>query len=126
MAQFYQFFWTKGNNTTAIEQEVGAMGENTLAKMHVSLAHVNPGNWSYSDGWEQLNASYSKIMQWDTEIRDRVALQERVAKLEAGSPTAMLGLDSTEKMVSLGGLGGGMLLAGSMMFWRGRRREDQE
>lgn len=126
MAQFYQYFWTKGNSTTAIEQEVGAMGEDQLAKMHVSLAHVNPGNWTYSDGWQQLNATYSKVMQWDTEIRDRVALQERVAKLEGGSPTAMLKLDSTGKMVSLGGLGGGMLLAGSMMFWRGRRRDDEE
>ncbi|MCG3201487.1 MAG: Hydroxylamine oxidoreductase [Gammaproteobacteria bacterium] len=126
MAQFYQYFWTKGNNTTAVEFEVGSMGENQLAKMHVSLAHVNPGNWSYSDGWEQLNASYAKVMQYDTEIRERVALQERVAKLEGGSPTAMLKLDSAGKMVSLGSLGGGMLLAGSVMFWRGRRRDGEE
>lgn len=124
--QFFQLFWTKGNNPTSVEFEAMEMGENDLVKLHVGAAHVNPGGFTYTEGWEPLNRAYAKIMQHDTQIRDAAALQERVAKLEAGSPTAMLKLDSTEKMVSLGGLGGGMLLAGSMMFWRGRRREDEE
>lgn len=124
--QFFQLFWTKGNNPTSVEFEAMEMGENDLVKLHVGAAHANPGGFTYTEGWEPLNRAYAKIMQHDTQIRDAAALQERVAKLEAGTPTAMLKLDSTEKMVSLGGLGGGMLLAGSMMFWRGRRRDDEE
>jgi hypothetical protein len=35
------------------------MGENDLVKLHVAAAHVNPGNWTYTEGWEPMLRAYS-------------------------------------------------------------------
>lgn len=125
VAEFFQLFWTKGNNPSSLEFEVLEMGENDVTKLHVGLAHVNPGGWTYTEGWEPLNRAYSKIMSEDTKLREMAALQERVVKLEARR-TGLLDLDGTGSRVSLGGLGGGMLLAGIVALAGWRRREAGE
>lgn len=126
VAQFFQLFWTKGNNPSSIEFEAMEMGENDLAKLHVGLAHVNPGGWTYTEGWEPLNRAYSKIMSEDTKIREMAALKDRVAKLET-KRTSLLDLDDSSNRASLGGLGGALLLAGSMSLvgWRRREKSDR-
>jgi hydroxylamine dehydrogenase len=59
-------------------------------------------------------------------------LQERIAKLEKRKPrsggwfSSLLDADSTEDKISLGGLGGGMLLAGTIALAGWRRREKRE
>ncbi len=58
-------------------------------------------------------------------IREMVALKERVAKLE-GRRTSLLDLDSTADKISLGGLGGGMLLAGTLALAGWRKRKQNE
>jgi hydroxylamine dehydrogenase len=125
-AQFFQLFWTKGNNPSSIEFEDIAASENDLAKLHVSLAHVNPGGWTYTEGWEPLNRVYSKIMTEDTKIREMVALKDRLTRLES-KRTSLLDLDNSARKVSLGGLGGAMLLAGGMALvgWRRRGKSDR-
>jgi hydroxylamine dehydrogenase len=125
VAQFFQLFWTKGNNPSSIEFEVMEMGENDLAKLHVGLAHVNPGGWTYTEGWEPLNRAYSKIMSEDFKIREMAALQQRLAKLEV-KRTGMLDPDSTTAQASLGGLGGAMLLAGAFFGLAGWRRRAKD
>ena len=122
MAQFFQLFWTKANNPSSIEFEVNEMGENDLAKLHVGLAHVNPGGWTYTEGWESLNRAYSKIMSEDTKLREMAALQDRVAKLET-KRTSLLDLEDSSNRVSLGSLGGALLLAGGLTLVGWRRRE---
>jgi hydroxylamine dehydrogenase len=54
-----------------------------------------------------------------------LALQERVNKLE-GKKTSLLDLDTTAEKISLGGLGGGMLLAGTLALvgWRKRNKSE--
>ena len=100
------------------------MHENDLAKMHVGLAHVNPGGWTYTEGWGPINRAYVEIQDENTRIREMVALQERVNKLEAGK-TSLLDLNGTSEKISLGGLGGGMLLAGAIALigWRNKRKQ---
>lgn len=119
---FFQLFWTKGNNPTSVEFEAMEMGENDLVKLHVAVAHVNPGNWTYTEGWEPMNRAYAKIMQADTQIREMAHIKTRLAELEKPARTSLLNPDSLQKKVSLGGVGGGMLLAGTLTLWGWRRR----
>jgi hydroxylamine dehydrogenase len=52
-------------------------------------------------------------------------LQARVAKMEKGR-SSFLDLDGHDEKLSLGGLGGGMLLAGTLALAGWRRRERSE
>jgi hydroxylamine dehydrogenase len=122
---FSQLFWSSGNNPAALELKVLEMGENDLAKMHVGLAHVNPGGWTYTEGWGPMNRAYVEVQDGNFRIREMVALQERVNKLEA-KRTSLLDLDSTAEKISLGGLGGGMLLAGTLALAGWRKRKNSE
>jgi hydroxylamine dehydrogenase len=119
---FSQLFWSSGNNPAALELRVLEMGENDLAKMHVGLAHVNPGGWTYTEGWGPMNRAYVEIEDANFRIREMLALQKRVDQLE-GKKTSLLDLDTTAEKISLGGLGGGMLLAGTLALvgWRKRK-----
>jgi len=65
-------------------------------------------------------------------LRHEMDLQARIAKLEKKKPgptgwfSSLLDADSTEDKISLGGLGGGMLLAGTIALAGWRRREKRE
>lgn len=122
---FTQLFWSQGNNPASMELKVLEMGENDLAKMHVGLAHVNPGGWTYTEGWGPMNRAYVEVQDENFRIREMLALQERVNKLE-GKKTSLLDLDTTAEKISLGGLGGGMLLAGTLALvgWRKRNKSE--
>ena len=124
-AGFTQLYWSKDNNPAAIELKVLEMGENDLPKLHVGLAHVNPGGWTYTEGWGPMNRAYVEVMDENTKIREMAALQARVAKMESRR-TSLLDLDSKDDKISLGGLGGGMLLAGTLALAGWRRREKSE
>ena len=124
-AQFYQLFWAKGNNPSVPERKLIEMGENELALLHVSVAHVNYGGWTYTTGWEPMLGTYTDIMQADTELREKAALMKRVEALEAGKRTTLRNhLNTIEEKVAVGGLGSGMLLTGGLLGlvgWRRRR-----
>jgi hydroxylamine dehydrogenase len=98
------------------------MGENDLPKGHVGLAHVNPGGWTYTDGWGPLNRAYVEIMDENSKLRHEMELENRIAKLEKKKFSLFNG-ETTEEKISLGGLGGGMLLAGTIALAGWRRRE---
>ena len=125
-ASFFQLFWSKGNNPTAIEVEAMEMGENDLVKLHVATAHVNPGGWTYTEGWESLNRAYAKIQQANTQIREMAELKKKVAKLEGRKSGNLLDLKSRTAKASFGGIGGGMILIGALALWRSRRRHHPE
>lgn len=125
-AGFTQLFWSKDNNPASIELKALEMGENDLAKLHVGLAHVNPGGWTYTEGWGPMNRTYVQVMDENTKIREMAALQARVAKMESGRRAGLLDLNSTDDKISLGGLGGGMLLAGTLALAGWRRRNKSE
>ena len=128
-SQFFQLYWSKNNNPSSLELKVLEMGENDLPKGHVGLAHVNPGGWTYTEGWGPLNRAYVEIMDENSKLRHEMDLQERIAKLEkkrSGLFGGLLDADSTEEKISLGGLGGGMLLAGTIALAGWRRREKRE
>jgi len=119
--QFFQIYWSKGNNPAAIELRLFEMAEDHLVQLHVSLAHQYWG-YTYTVGWAAMNRAYVEINDEDTKLKEKLALQERVAKLEAKS--AMLDLDETGGKITLGSLGGGMMLAGTLALagWSRRKK----
>jgi len=74
-----------------------------------------------------MNRAYVEIMDDDTRLKEMQKLLARVDKLENDKKSAMLDLDSTGGKLSLGGLGGGMMLAGTLAIagWRRRERNDR-
>lgn len=121
-AQFYQLFWTKGNNPSPTELSLLKMGENDTSRLHVAVAHANYGGWTYTAGWEQVQGDYTQIMADNTTLREKAALLKRVAALES-KRTSMLDLGGAGQKISLGGLGGGMLLVGTVGLIGWRRRD---
>jgi hydroxylamine dehydrogenase len=124
-AIFTQLFWSKGNNPASMELKVLEMGENDLAKMFVGLSHANPGGWTYTEGWGPINRAYVEIQDETTRLREMLTLQDRVKNLES-KRTSLLDLDGTTEKISLGGLGGGMLLAGTLALAGWRKRKQTE
>jgi hydroxylamine dehydrogenase len=122
---FFQLFWAKDNNPTAIEREYAKMWEHDLIKLYKGVTHGSPGGYTYTEGWAPLVGDYARIMDEDTKIREMDKLQKRVQKLESLSKRSFLDLDSVEKQVSVGGLGGSLLLLGSLAMV-GRRRRDND
>ncbi|MFZ3013382.1 MAG: multiheme c-type cytochrome [Nitrospira sp.] len=124
--QFWQIYWSKGNSPTAIELKLFEMAEDHLVQLHVALAHQYPG-YTYTVGWAAMNRAYVEIMDEDTKLKDRMVLMERVAKLEQQAKTSsLLDLDTTDGKFTLGSLGGGMLLTGTLALagWS-RRKKNQ-
>lgn len=119
---FFQLFWAKGNNATAVEAEYVRMWENDLIKLYKGVAHVNPGGWTYSEGWAPLLLRYNRIKDADAELRQWANLEKRVAELEARRQGGLFELDPKVQKASAGGLGGAMILAGIALLWSWRRR----
>jgi hydroxylamine dehydrogenase len=63
-------------------------------------------------------------MDEDTKLKDRLMLMERVAKLEQSKTSNLLDFDSTDGKLTLGSLGGGMLLTGTLALagWSRRKK----
>jgi hydroxylamine dehydrogenase len=71
-----------------------------------------------------MNRAYVEIMDEDTKLKDRLLLMDRVAKLEEKNKTSsLLDFDTTDGKLTIGSLGGGMLLAGTLAIAGWRRRE---
>ena len=121
--QFFQIYWSKGNNPSATELKLFEMAEDHLVQLHVSLAHEYPG-FTYTVGWAAMNRMYVDIMDEDTQLKERMALAERVAKLEKSRTSSLLDFDSTDGKLTLGSVGGGMLFAGTLALagWSRRKK----
>ncbi len=122
VGQFFQLFWAKGNNPTAVEYEYDEMWEHHLIKHYKGLAHANPGGYTYSEGWSQLIKSYARIQDENTKIREMADLKARLAKLEGKKRGDLFKLDSPVKKASIAGLGGLLILTGVILLF-GRRRK---
>ncbi|MCZ2096145.1 MAG: hypothetical protein LC121_07735 [Anaerolineae bacterium] len=123
--EFFQLMWSKGNNPSNIEFEAKAMGENDLPKLFVGVAHVNPGGWTYTEGWEPLIRTYSKIMDFDTQVRERAAAApKKTSGLGLGERLARLAPAGIERNIWFAGFGGALVLGGGALIWRTRRGRD--
>jgi hydroxylamine dehydrogenase len=105
---FAGLFFSAGNFPTAIDYEFAQMWEQHLMQHFKGLAHVNPGGFTYSQGWSKLIRSLARIKDTDTQLREKAALEARVEALEAKGKQGWLDLDTPTKRAAAGGAGFGL------------------
>ena len=103
---------TRGRRGAANELKLFEMAEDHLVQLHVSLTHQY-WDYTYTVGWAAINRAYVEIMDDDMRLKERQDLQARVAKLEGQAKHSLLDLESDTGKLSLGGIGGGVMLAGT-------------
>jgi hydroxylamine dehydrogenase len=79
---FFGLFFSDGNNPSAIEFEFAEMWEQHNMKHFKGLAHVNPGGFTYTDGWSKLIRSLARIQDANTTLREKAEMLERIRTLE--------------------------------------------
>lgn len=120
---FFQLFWQKGNNPSAVEYEFAEMWEHHKIKHYKALAHANPGGYTYSDGWSQLVKSAAKINDEDTKLREAAAIRAELKRIGGEKHGELYELDSPNRRAWAAGLGGIALLVGAgLLFTRDRRK----
>ncbi len=87
---FFQLFWAKGNNPSRVERIYADMWEHDLIKLYKGLFHMNPGGFTYTEGWSPLMRDYTEIMDENTRLREA---HGKTAKLNAAFKVAGLSLD---------------------------------
>ncbi|ADE14257.1 Hydroxylamine oxidase [Nitrosococcus halophilus Nc 4] len=124
--EFFQLFIAKDNNPTAVELQYAKMWEQDLLKHYKALAHANPGFWTYTEGWGPLLERYTNIQDANTQLREFAKLKTKVAMMEGDIKAAgILDLDNQVERAVVGGLGGGMVLAGvGLVAWRRKQQSE--
>jgi len=118
---FFNLFWQKGNNPTVVEFEFAEMWEHHKIKHFKGLAHVNPGGYTYTDGWSQLIKSAVHINDEDTRLREVAELKNEVQRVSATRKSGnLLDLDTPFTVALAASLGGLLLLTGSLLWFRRR------
>jgi hydroxylamine dehydrogenase len=74
-------FWAKGNNPSTIERTHADMWEHDVIKLYKGLFHVNPGGFTYTEGWSELMKDYTLIMNENTVLREAHANNKTLSKL---------------------------------------------
>ncbi len=68
--KFFQLFWARDNNPSEIERIFADMWEHDLIKHYKGLFHMNPGGFTYTEGWSPLLRDYTKIQDEATRLRE--------------------------------------------------------
>jgi hydroxylamine dehydrogenase len=121
---FFQLFWAKGNNPTAVEYEFAEMWEHNKIKHFKGLAHVNPGGYTYTEGWSQLVKNFAKIQDENTKLREMADLKTKVARLEKSRRSELAPLDTPVQQAAAAG-GGLLIVVGLGLALRNRRRQHE-
>jgi hydroxylamine dehydrogenase len=122
---FFQLFWAKGNNPSYVERVHADMWEHNLIKLYKGLFHVNPGGFTYTEGWSELLRDYTTIMDENTRLRERAG--KTVAAESAGDKASTAETAPKVAQQAVGGGGIGRWLLGSLLVAAGyfviRRRK---
>jgi len=122
---FFQLFWRKGNNPSVVEYEFAEMWEHHKIKHYKALAHMNPGGYTYSEGWSQLVKSATRIADEDTRLREAAEIRAELKRLAPQKRGDLLDLDSPLRQAVAAGFGGLAVLAGASLLTGRRRRKGQ-
>ncbi|MBE0593532.1 MAG: hydroxylamine reductase [Gemmatimonadales bacterium] len=132
---FFSLLMSNGNNPTMVDRVFAEMWEQHVAKHYKGLAHVNPGGFTYTEGWSQLMKGKTFILEENTRLREKAAMEKRLEALEGktpakaalhGDPQADTVLQRVTSVVGGGGLaalGGLLALSGMGLLWRRRKPE---
>ena len=120
---FFQLFWQKGNNPSAVEYEFAEMWEHHKIKHYKGLAHANPGGYTYTDGWSQLIKSAARINDEDTRLREMAEIRAELKRIAPQKRGDIFDLDTPLQRAMAAGVGGLALLVGiGLLFSRNKRK----
>jgi hydroxylamine dehydrogenase len=122
---FFQLFWQKGNNPSAVEYEFAEMWEHHKIKHYKALAHANPGGYTYSDGWSQLIKSAARINDEDARLREAAEIRAELKRLALTNQGGLLELNTPERQAIAGAFGAIALLAGVGLLAAKNRRKNK-
>ena len=80
---FFALFWAKDNNPSLVDRVHADMWEHDLIKHYKGLFHMNPGGFTYTEGWSELLKRYTEIQNENTRIRKMDALRKEVEMLKS-------------------------------------------
>ena len=80
---FFALFWAKDNNPSLVDRIHADMWEHDLIKHYKGLFHMNPGGFTYTEGWSELLKRYTEIQNENTRIREMDALRKEVEMLKS-------------------------------------------
>jgi len=119
---FFQLFWQKGNNPSAVEYEFAEMWEHHKIKHYKALAHINPGGYTYSDGWSKLIGSATRINDEDAKLREADAIRKELRRINAERHGSILDLDTPMHRIVVGGVGGVLIILGARLLNKERHQ----
>jgi hydroxylamine dehydrogenase len=122
---FFQLFWARGNNPSRVERTYADMWEHDLIKLYKGLFHVNPGGFTYTEGWSELMRDYAEIMDENIRLREKTANPATVSQnstpVDAGRTLEIA--ESTASDIGLRFvLGTSMVFGGLLLFRRNRKK----
>ncbi len=142
---FASLFFSIGNDATVVDRTFAEMWEQHVARYMKGLEHANPGGWAYSHGWSDMIKDHTIINEYDTTLREKAQMEQRIQKLESASPrtswlnrapgastTAAAGVGQfvSDRPIAASGLlalaGFGMLLGAARIGARRRRSDKSE
>src|SRR5690606_38947423 len=133
---FFSLLMADGNNPTMVDRAFAEMWEEDVARQYKGLAHVNPGGFTYTEGWSQLMKAKTFILEEDTRLREKADMKKRLDALEgkdkSARGTADAEIDTVLRRVTsviggggLAAIGGLLALSGMGLVWH-RRRSDAD
>lgn len=118
---FFQLFWQKGNNPSAIEYEFSEMWEHHKIKHYKALAHANPGGYTYSDGWSQLVKSSVKINDENTRLREAAEIRKELERINSEKVKQENNNGSSLSGNAFATIIGGLMLIVGLIFLYGKK-----
>jgi hydroxylamine dehydrogenase len=105
-----------------VEYEFAEMWEHHQIKPYKALAHMNPGGYTYSEGWSQLIKSAARINDEDTRLREAAAIRDELKRISGVKHGGLYELDSPMRRAWAAGLGAlAVLVGGGLLFRRDRK-----
>ncbi|MCI0667619.1 MAG: hydroxylamine reductase [Methylococcaceae bacterium] len=122
---FFQLFWARGNNPSRVERTYADMWEHDLIKLYKGLFHVNPGGFTYTEGWSELMRDYAEIMDENVRLRDKAsepAAAQKSSRTDTGQTFEVAGAAASDVGLRLV-LGTSMVYGGLLLFRRNRKKK---
>ncbi|MCK5924084.1 MAG: hydroxylamine reductase, partial [Methylococcales bacterium] len=119
---FFQLFWARGNNPSRVERIYADMWEHDLIKLYKGLFHMNPGGFTYTEGWSALMRDYAEIMDENTRLREKAGQSLATARtVSQAQQTPKVGETPAWDIVLRLILGASMVVVGLALYREHRK-----
>ena len=95
------------------------MWEHDLIKLYKGLFHVNPGGFTYTEGWSELMRDYTEIMEENTLLREKAGRKSASADVDASAQVQQSAMSDGWLRTILGV----SMIAGGIVLVRRRRKK---